>query len=158
MYHGFHKVMIAQRILEISTLAPASDWIVKFVLCRLLLNEFLDHFFSSPLSAALPLDNIPLNVDSFIEKMWFINLKKLTITLKKNHYDLPRIRTRIPKQSHKGSSIENVRSGRKLTFWTLPCPNSSVWNPPPPGAYNESPEVFDIIKPGRRVKIKGYRQ
>jgi len=26
------------------------------------------------------------------------------------------------------------------------------------GANNESSEVFDIIKPGRRVKIKGYRQ
>jgi len=25
-------------------------------------------------------------------------------------------------------------------------------------ANNESSEVFDIIKPGRRVKIKGYRQ
>jgi len=27
-----------------------------------------------------------------------------------------------------------------------------------PDANNESSEVFDIIKPGRRVKIKGYRQ
>jgi len=27
-----------------------------------------------------------------------------------------------------------------------------------PVANNESSEVFDIIKPGRRVKIKGYRQ
>jgi len=27
-----------------------------------------------------------------------------------------------------------------------------------PAANNESSEVFDIIKPGRRVKIKGYRQ
>jgi len=27
-----------------------------------------------------------------------------------------------------------------------------------PLANNESPEVFDIIKPGRRVKIKGHRQ
>jgi len=26
------------------------------------------------------------------------------------------------------------------------------------GANNESSEVFDIIKPGHRVKIKGYRQ
>jgi len=26
------------------------------------------------------------------------------------------------------------------------------------GANNESSEVFDIIKPGQRVKIKGYRQ
>jgi len=26
------------------------------------------------------------------------------------------------------------------------------------GAHNESSEGFDIIKPGRRVKIKGYRQ
>jgi len=25
-------------------------------------------------------------------------------------------------------------------------------------ANNESSEAFDIIKPGRRVKIKGYRQ
>jgi len=25
-------------------------------------------------------------------------------------------------------------------------------------ANNESSEVFDIINPGRRVKIKGYRQ
>jgi len=25
-------------------------------------------------------------------------------------------------------------------------------------ANNESSEVFDIIKPGRRVEIKGYRQ
>jgi len=29
--------------------------------------------------------------------------------------------------------------------------------PPDPVANNESSEVFDIIKPGRRVKIKGYR-
>jgi len=27
-----------------------------------------------------------------------------------------------------------------------------------PFANNELSEVFDIIKPGRRVKIKGYRQ
>jgi len=27
-----------------------------------------------------------------------------------------------------------------------------------PQANNESSEVFDIIKPGRRVKIKGYSQ
>jgi len=27
-----------------------------------------------------------------------------------------------------------------------------------PSANNESSEVFDIIKPGRRVKIKGYRR
>jgi len=27
-----------------------------------------------------------------------------------------------------------------------------------PGANNESSEVFDIIKPVRRAKIKGYRQ
>jgi len=27
-----------------------------------------------------------------------------------------------------------------------------------PGANNESSEVLDIIKPGRRVKVKGYRQ
>jgi len=27
-----------------------------------------------------------------------------------------------------------------------------------PGANDESSEVFDIIKPGRRVKIKGHRQ
>jgi len=27
-----------------------------------------------------------------------------------------------------------------------------------PYANNESSEVFDIIKPGRRVKINGYRQ
>jgi len=27
-----------------------------------------------------------------------------------------------------------------------------------PGAINESSEVFDITKPGQRVKIKGHRQ
>jgi len=40
----------------------------------------------------------------------------------------------------------------------LPFPGNKYIEKAAPHANNESSEVFDIIKPGRRVQIKGYRQ